>query len=223
MSLGQIAEAVELPRSTVQRIVGALQKERFVIVGIKGSRFRLGPGLSALAEAARYNIVESCRLLLTELSRATGETADLAVLRGSAMIFLDQVPGTHRLNTVSSVGEAFPLTVTANGRACLAHLPEDKARDLIRKEWDRQGVEGDLSGFMADLENIRETGLAYDLDEHTPGISAIGFAFTDRSGDLHSISVPVPSSRFTEIRPTVEEALRTTAKHIRYTMEAPDG
>ncbi|MEM5585566.1 IclR family transcriptional regulator [Roseibium sp. AS2] len=223
MSLGQIAEAVGLPRSTVQRIVGALQKERLVISGANGGRLRLGPELSALAEAARYNIVECCRLHLTELSQATGETADLSVLRGPAMIFLDQVPGTHRLRTVSSVGDAFPLTTTANGLSCLARLDDDMARDLARAEWNRQRIERDMSGFMKTLAGIRESGLAYDLDEHTRGISAIGFAFRDWSGDLHSISVPVPSTRFREIRPKVEATLRLTARHVEGMMEHGTG
>ncbi|SPF78495.1 HTH-type transcriptional regulator SrpS [Pseudoprimorskyibacter insulae] len=219
MSLGQIAEAVDLPRSTVQRIVGALQSERLVIAGSNGGRLRLGPELSALAEAARYNIVETCRLLLTELAQATGETADLSVLRGSAMIFLDQVPGTHRLRTVSSVGEAFPLTSTANGRACLALMENDAAMALAREEWSRQGHPGDEASLLNELERIRRTGLAYDLDEHTQGICAVGFAFADWTGDLHSISVPVPTTRFEEIRDVVEDALRNTAGHVQRMME----
>ena len=58
LSLGKIAEAVDLPRSTVQRIVGALQGERLVISDASGRGFRLGPEVNALAEATRYNIVE---------------------------------------------------------------------------------------------------------------------------------------------------------------------
>jgi len=214
MSLGQIAEAVDLPRSTVQRIVAALQAERMVIAGANGGRFRLGPELDVLAEATRFKTVESCRLPLTELAQATGETADLSVLRGSAMIFLDQVPGSHRLRTVSSVGEAFPLTSTANGRACLAQLSETYARKLVQEEWDRLHRQGDMAAFLSGLEQIRATGLAYDLNEHTAGISAIGFAFADPSGDLHSISVPVPSTRFATVRPQVEAALRATSQQI---------
>jgi DNA-binding IclR family transcriptional regulator len=214
MSLGQIAEAVDLPRSTVQRIVAALQAERMVIPGANGSRFRLGPELDVLSEATRFKTVEFCRLPLTELAQATGETADLSVLRGSAMIFLDQVPGSHRLRTVSSVGEAFPLTNTANGRACLAQLSEAYARKLVQEEWDRLHRKGDMATFLSGLEEVRKTALAYDLDEHTPGISAIGFAFADPSGDLHSISVPVPSTRFAVVRSKVEAALRATSKQI---------
>lgn len=214
MSLGQIADVVGLPRSTVQRIANAMQKERLVAAGPNGGGLRLGPELGALAKAAQLNIVESCRLLLTELARATGETADLAVLRGASMVFLDQAPGTHRLRTVSSVGEVFPLTTTANGRACLAKLPADQAVALIELEWTRLGADRDMPAFLRELDTVRQTGLAYDLDEHTAGISAIGLAFADWSGDVHSISVPVPSTRFEAVRGDIEAALKETQRRI---------
>ncbi len=214
MSLGQIAVKVGLPRSTVQRITGALASENFVISDPKGHGLRLGPELASLAGSAQYNIVEHCRLLLTELTQQTGETADLAVLRGAGMVFLDQVPGTHRLTTVSKVGEVFPLTTSANGRACLAELPEDEALKLIRAEWERTGNRADPQDLLDALARVRETGLAYDLDEHTPGISGIGFAFRDWGGELHAISVPVPSTRLGDTRSRIERALRKTKKEI---------
>ena len=73
MSLGKIAERVDLPRSTVQRITSALAEEKLVIADANGGGLRLGPELSALAGAAQYSIVEHCRLLLTELTQKTGE------------------------------------------------------------------------------------------------------------------------------------------------------
>lgn len=214
MSLGQIAGALDLPRSTVQRIISALQAERLVMTDSKGRGIRLGPEIATMAEATRHNIVESCRLHLLELMQATGETADLSVMRGVGMIFLDQVPGTHRLRTVSSVGEVFPLTTTANGKASLSLLPAEAAAALARDEWDRRGVKSDLDRFMAKLEMIRQTGLAYDLDQHTSGICAIGFAFKSQSRDIHAISVPVPTTRFEDVRAGVEAALQKTSRHI---------
>lgn len=214
MSLGQIANRIDLPRSTVQRIVAALQDEQFVISDQNGSGLRLGPGLAALGDATRYNIVEQCRLHLTELTQKTGETADLSVLRNGSMVFLDQVPGTHRLRTISSVGEVFPITTSANGRACLSRLPDKDARALICAEWDRWGVDLDIDPFMEQLKLIREDGLAFDLDDHTSGISAIGFSFRDWAGDMHAISVPVPSTRFETEKDNIEKAIRETAKHI---------
>ncbi|MEM8729560.1 MAG: IclR family transcriptional regulator [Pseudomonadota bacterium] len=212
MSLGQIAERVGLPRSTVQRITSALAEENFVSSDSGGGGLRLGPELSALAAGAQYNIVEHCRLLLTELTQKTGETTDLAVMRGIGMVFLDQVPGVFRLTTVSQVGEVFPLTTTANGKACLAQLDEEDAVKLIRNEWDRNANTADVAPLLEELDKIRKTGLAYDLDEHAVGVSAIGFAFSDWGGNLHAISIPVPSTRFEKQRALIEEALLEKAK-----------
>ncbi|MDP2494788.1 IclR family transcriptional regulator [Shimia thalassica] len=219
MSLGKIAEQVGLPRSTVQRITSALAEENFVISDAQGGGLRLGPELSSLAGAAQYNIVEHCRLLLNEVTQKTGETTDLAAIRGIGMVFLDQVPGTHRLTTVSKVGEAFPLTSTANGKACLAKMDQDEAIKLIRNEWDRNGIKQDLPKFLEQLEDVRKSGLAYDLDEHSSGVSAIGFAFRDWAGDLHAISVPVPSTRFAEQKAIIEKTLYDTSVNIQRTFE----
>ncbi|WP_170332033.1 IclR family transcriptional regulator [Ruegeria arenilitoris] len=219
MSLGKIAERVGLPRSTVQRITSALAEEKFVIADANGGGLRLGPELSVLAGAAHYNIVEHCRLLLTELTQKTGETTDLAVMRGIGMVFLDQVPGVYRLTTVSQVGEVFPLTTTANGKACLAQLDKEDAIKLVRNEWDRNGVQRNLDEFLSELDVIRENGLAYDLDEHSAGVSAIGFSFVDWVGDLHAISIPVPTTRFSRQKDTIEQALLETAANIHQTFQ----
>lgn len=214
MSLGKIAEQVGLPRSTVQRITGALIAENFLTSDDQGRGLKLGPELSALAGAAQFNIVEHCRLMLTELTQKTGETADLSVMRGVGMTFLDQVPGVHRLTTVSRVGEVFPLSTTANGQACLAQIEESEAKRLISQEWERTGAVGNMASFLQRLANIRKTGLAYDLDEHSQGISAIGFAFRDWGGELHAISVPVPTTRFASLRERIETSLKETATSI---------
>ena len=207
MSLGQIAERVGLPRSTVQRIVGALQAERLVIASKAGAGIRLGPELHALAEAARYNLVEMMRPMLEALARETGETVDLSVMRGDAMVFIDQIAGTHRLRAVSAVGEAFPITSTANGKACLALLEDEEVRAVAEREWAGDGESHDLAALMAEIAAIRRTGLALDDGEHTDGISAVGIAFSDLRGDKFAISIPAPSGRFRSNRPALERAL----------------
>lgn len=202
LSLGQIAERVGLPRSTVQRIVAALIDER-LLMATRAAGVRLGPELQSLAEAARYNTVELCRPHLNALMLETGETVDLSTLRGGQMVFLDQVQGSHRLRAVSSVGENFPLTTTANGRAALSILPN--AEDLARAEWAERG--GNVLLLEARLAVARKLGFAEDNDDHTEGISAIGIAFRDLAGEVFAISVPIPTSRFADQRSAVVAAI----------------
>lgn len=72
---------------------------------------------------------------------------------------------------------------------------------------------------MAKLAEVRETGLAYDRDEHTEGISAIGIGFRDWTGDRHAISVPIPSTRVTETEVNVRRANLKTRAHVQKLME----
>ncbi|MBX3576718.1 MAG: IclR family transcriptional regulator [Rhizobiaceae bacterium] len=204
MSLGQIAEKVDLPRSTVQRIVGALQQERLLTASGSASGVRLGPELHALSEAARVNVVNAVRPLLQRLSAQTEETVDLSMLRDGKMVFVDQIPGSHRLRAISAVGETFPLATTANGRACLSLMDDAEARELLAAEAGPAIVRRTL----ATIAEVRSTGLAFDEDEHTQGISAVGLGFVDPKGDRYAISVPVPTSRFTQQRERVAAALR---------------
>ena len=215
LSLGQIAERVGLPRSTVQRIVGALQAEHFVIAASPDRGIRLGPQISALAESAHINIGEFLRPYLVELARATGETVDLATLRGRRLIFIDQVPGTHRLRTVSSVGESFPLFNTANGKACLAAMSRSRMLAILAAERPELADDSQaVARIEVELAEVRASRLAYDRDEHSEGVSAVGAAFADLRGELYAISLPTPSGRFRRSADKIAHELRATMAQI---------
>ena len=131
LSLGQIAQRVNLARSTVQRIVAALEAEKFLIAASPNGRVRLGPTILRLAASARTDFVAVARPYLVQLSNELKETVDLAVVKKDHLVFIDQVIGSQRLRTVSAVGETFPLHCTANGKAYLAHSRRrrDRAAD----------------------------------------------------------------------------------------------
>lgn len=91
MTLGELSKAVSLPRSTVQRLVDALDSEGFVLAASSTSGVRLGPSLLALAAATRFHIAEVARKTLESLAKETGETVDLSLMDQSKVVFIDQV------------------------------------------------------------------------------------------------------------------------------------
>ena len=215
MSLGQIATRVNLPRSTVQRIVAALSAEGYIVSDGGSGGIRLGPEIQGLAQAAAGDLKERLRPVMRDIAAKTGETVDLAVLKRGRMHFIDQIVGTHRLRTVSSIGETFPLTTTANGKAALACLDQTEAARLVLAELEADGADNRLMGVLENLERIRTGSLAIDEDEHTDGISAMGFALHDATGDVIAISVPVPSSRFSRVRGQLSQVLMKARDSLR--------
>ena len=207
LSLGQIAALVDLPRSTVQRIVGALSAEGFILSDGSNGGIRLGPEIHSLAQASAGDMKERMRPLMLDIAAKTGETVDLAVLKRGRMHFIDQIVGTQRLRTVSSIGEAFPLTTTANGKAALACLDQTEAARLVLSELEMDGSDSRLMTVLEEIASVRAGALATDKDEHTDGISAMGFALHDPTGDVIAVSVPVPSSRYARVKVQLAQVL----------------
>ncbi len=214
LSLGQIAERVGLARSTVQRIVGALAAEGLLLTG---DGIRLGPGLQSLAGATRFDTVETAHPHLKRLSRTTGETVDLALLRHGHMVFVDQIAGSQRLQAVSAVGEQFPLHCTANGKAALALLDDRTILKLCGPPLKRFTASTIVKPklLLAEIERVRKGGAASDREEHSAGICAVGAAFKDVTGEIYAISIPIPVQRFKNNGTTFETALLKTLKRLK--------
>lgn len=78
MSLGEIAQEVALPRSTVQRIVAALDSAQLVRSSGAGG-LRLGPALLKLISSVHSDVVDLVRPFLEQLSANVNETVTLHV------------------------------------------------------------------------------------------------------------------------------------------------
>ncbi len=214
LSLGQIAQRVNLARSTVQRIVAALECEKLVIAATPNGRVRLGPAILRLAASVRSDFLALARPFLERLSDELHETVDLAMVRKDHLVFIDQVIGAQRLRAVSAVGETFPLYCTANGKAYLAQLSDAGVEKLIGRTYEARtpNTLTRLDALIADLNTVRGAGVAFDREEHTLGICAVGVALQDPLGNPVAISVPVPSQRFVDRQALIAEQLKATKR-----------
>jgi DNA-binding IclR family transcriptional regulator len=222
LSLGEIAQQVDLARSTVQRIVAALAAEKLLIAASPRGRVRLGPTILRLASSVPTDFVSVARPFLMSLSNELGETVDLATLKRDSLIFIDQVIGAQRLRAVSAVGEAFPLYCTANGKAYLAELDAADIERLIGTDYEQRTPRTitRLDNLLRELKAVRKAGVAIDREEHTRGICAAGVALRDPLGNVIAISVPVPAHRFYEHQSLIVARLRATKEALEREMLA---
>jgi DNA-binding IclR family transcriptional regulator len=221
LSLGEIAQRVGLARSTVQRIVDALRTEQFVIAASPTAGVRLGPALVRLAASASVEFDHLTRPIIAGLSQAVGETVDMSVLKGRSAVFTDQIQGSHRLRAVSAIGDTFPLHCTANGKAILSVLPDDKLKALLLRMPLQKMTPNTITRpaeLLREIENCRRTGIAVDNEEHTEGICALGTGFIDPVGRAIAISIPVPATRFKRIRQDLASRLLEARARILETL-----
>ena len=100
------------------------------------------------------------------------------------------------------------MHATANGKALLATLPEACVAELLPEElpaYTSQTLRR-RSDLLRELAEVRKSGVAYDREEHTLGISALGVAFVvgERT---YAVSIPVPTQRFAQREAAIRAAL----------------
>jgi DNA-binding IclR family transcriptional regulator len=219
LSLGEIAAEVDLPRSTVQRIVDALDREAIVIAASASTHgVRLGPALIALGAATRFEIADMARPTLERLAKETNETVDLSIFDQQKAIFIDQVTGNQRLRAVSAIGVAFPLHCTANGKAILAATPAsalERMRSRMQLESFTKNTITSWPELERELQQVRRSGVAFDREEHSLGICAVGTALHSPTGQVAAISIPVPSIRFAKNEAALAKALLQHCEKLR--------
>lgn len=208
-SLAEIANEVDLPRSTVHRIVKSLQEDHLISQATPSAGFRLGPAVMRLASLSNRWFTTLVHEHLRELSQAVDETVDLSVRSGNVVLFIDQITGTHRLQAVSRIGASFPLHCSAPGKALLAELPALEVEELLV---------GPLQSFtpntmtrsmdlLVELKAIRQRKFAVDHEEHHLGICAVGTVIHNPFGVAAALSIPAPISRYEGRAEMLAEAL----------------
>lgn len=212
LRLVDLGERLGLAKSTVRRLLVGLVEVGLANVDAQG-RFSLGERLLGFSHADGERIATIFRPTIERVARATDdETVDLSVLRGHRMWFVDQIESPHRLRAVSAVGVRFPLESSANGKAALAALDEGEAEAAIAR------FGSDVAEALRDeIAEIRRTGIAFDRDQHTPGISAAAIARRVAGDNVVAISVPAPTDRFREKEQRILTALRAAENSSAWT------
>ncbi|OCB18568.1 IclR family transcriptional regulator [Mycobacterium malmoense] len=206
LRLVDLGDRLGLAKSTARRLLVGLVEVGLASVDAQG-RFSLGDRLLGFGNSDAARVSAIFRPTIERVARATdGETVDLSVLRGGRMWFVDQIESSHRLRAVSAIGVRFPLESTANGKAALAALDDGDAEAAI----SRVGREA-ADRLRAEVAEIRRTGVAFDRDQHTPGISAAAIARRAVGDTVVAISVPAPTERFLEKEDRIVAALRAAA------------
>lgn len=187
VSLGRLASACELPRSTAYHLLGAMIEEGFVVhladehrYGLGVAAFEVGSGFSRQEPLQRL-----ARRQLADLVDTVGESAHLVVLHGRDVLYLVEERAPGRPPLVTDVGVRLPAHLTASGRAILAALPAPQVRALYpdRSAFvDRHGVgPRSLSALRVLLSETRQRGYATEEGEVTPGLASIASAVLDHN------------------------------------------
>jgi len=198
MSLRDLAEAADLPKSTASRLLTAL--ERHGLVHQAGERGKLEPGPAILRFAHRggveRHLVEAANPALQAVAETSGETVNLSVPTSNGVDHLAQVDGRHFLGAGQWVGRRVDYHCTANGKVFLAFgVAELPPGPLARLTTD---TVVNRAALEDDLERVRRDGYATAADELEDGLSALAAPVRGPTGEvIAALGISGPTLRLT--------------------------
>jgi IclR family transcriptional regulator, KDG regulon repressor len=176
-----IAQCSELSKSTVSRMLEAMQKSNFVVRGPTQRQFFLGPLLdriTANSKTTHLNLITLSLGEMNRLSEISGETVNLGILVGSQHIRLHIIPSRQNIRVYDD--DNITLTsLTFEGAATKVLLSELNRKDLMtimnNIELDKitNNSKFDKKEYVRQLNQIRKQGYAISRGERIAGAMMI--------------------------------------------------
>lgn len=186
LSVTELSQSLDIPSSSVHRILVTLKKNRFVMQSSETKRYRLGYKVLTLSN----NIIKENSLTLTakpfmkELAEKIGKTITLCVMEDENVVCLYYVESKDTSMFMVRTGVAMPPHATSAGKALQAYIPIDQVQRIYLNNHDKltNNTQTNLESFLMELEEVRMKGYAVSDEELQLGVQGVACPIFDYNG-----------------------------------------
>jgi DNA-binding IclR family transcriptional regulator len=227
VDLATLTHRLDMPKTTLLRLLNTLKKHNFVQQDERSRRYRLSWALIYLGQAANrvFDVVEFIHPYLEKLSRQSGETANLVFLDRNHAVYVDQVVSDSIIRGVPMVGAPLGLHCTAAGKVLLSCQAMDRIDETLKQIDLNPLTEKTITDFdqlRLELKRVKEQGYAVDDEETERGGRCVAAPLFSREGELiGAISLMGPANRVNpatlpELSAMVRDAAGTISRALGY-------
>ena len=201
--IGEVAQKLDIDKSTVFRLVSTLKQEGIVIQNLSNKKyangyrlFELGQSVLRQSRAIRTAIYPFMRAIADR----TGETVNLAVRDGLEMVYIEMIETGDIIRIGHNLGQRRPIYCTSVGKSVLAWLPETELEEILEKIDFQPFTPTTVSSpeeLREELASIRKNGYFIDREQHVPGIRCYGTPVLDCNREpVAALSVSIPQYKY---------------------------
>ena len=211
----EVAGETGLTKGTVHNHLSTLAHNGYVVKDAD-DRYQIGLRFMDLAYHARERIAVYDLVCeeVDRLAERSGEMALFTVEEHGKGICVYRKLGPDSIRTYLHVGHRNELHHTAVGKAILAFLPDERVAEILAASGLPERTENtvtDPDALVAELETVRERGIAYNRGETIAGLAGVGAPIIGPGGTVvGAISIIGPTSRLED-----EHGLDETAALVR--------
>lgn len=220
LTLSDIAERMQLPKSSVHRLLATLISRGYVERDGQNHRYSLGIRLFEVGSNVIHGrgLHAAAHPILEELTMSIGETSHLAVGSGTEAVYVYKLDGPSAIQMPSRVGGRAPGHATSIGKVLLAWGGSEVRKQLGGEPLRRYTANTivDFEGLDAELETVRARGYATDLEEFEIGLRCVAAPVHDMTDRvIAAVGIAAPAIRLNEgTMPRVVDAVTTAGDAI---------
>jgi DNA-binding IclR family transcriptional regulator len=221
ISVSEICTALDLPRSSASRLMASLRDSGLIEQVPRSRQYVAGPlawELGVQYRPLNFNL-DAIAESLAHISLLTGLSTWLAVLDKREIILLRHHQGSTPILISVRLGQRLPAHTTAMGKALLSRLSDRTIKELYDETLPS------LTGrslqtrteLITELDEIRQTRLAYSRQEAFPGIVSVAGAIMGVANDYPigiSMSYQAQQKNAADLDPILEKELRTIGQQF---------
>jgi DNA-binding IclR family transcriptional regulator len=218
LSAAELARRLQVPRSTVFRLLTTLEMMGFVERTDGGREFRLGMAVLRLGfdYLASLELTELGRPLLDRLRDEINYPCNLVVRDGRSIVYVAKSVAPTPFASSVNVGTRLPAHATVLGRVLLEDLTLDELRTLYPEpelEVFSESTPKTVEALFDMVQRDRQRGYVLQEGFFETSISTIAAPVRDRSGKVvAALGATIPASRIDPARlDTMVEQVRGAA------------
>lgn len=198
LTLSDICKIVDLPKTTVFRIINTLENRNLLFQDPVTGKYVLGYELIRLGEEAQSSndLAKLAYSSMERVSQITRQTCNLYVRQGFERVCIAQVTGSEYVRKYSYLGAHHPLYCGA-GKLLLAYSDPEYLEayfSSVKMEKYTQNTITDLSLLQEELSRVREQGYSVsrgERDDISAAVAVPVFNYSNKVVAALTISGPI--------------------------------
>ena len=189
LNLTEIGSRLDLPRSTVYRLLSVLKNRNYIEKNTADNTYRLGMEFIELSSSMLGNLElkTEAQPYLRTLSRQTDQVVFLAVEQDDQIVYIEKIEKFNDMRKYCFIGQRRPLHCTALGKALLMRYDDDEIREKFRNlpmEKFTEKTISDIDTLVGEIRQSRMRGWAMDDEEVERDMRCISAPVFDYRNDI---------------------------------------
>ncbi len=204
LSIQQFYSYLNLPKPTIHRILGAMEKCGYIVQDPESKKYFLGTKFFYLGSlvSKKFQVEGNSHHVMQQIRDASGETVHLNIISEDQRVCIKIIESVHPLQTISYVGQRSPLYAGSSAKVLLAF----QGNKFIEGYLNRipfapitTQTNTDKETLLAQLQKIREQGYVITKGERIEGVTGIAAPIREQEGKVvAALCLVVPDVRINE-------------------------